>query len=100
MSKKLITVLVVVCMLLSAVQFSVGAAGVTTLYVSPSGDDSNIGTLDSPLATMDGARKRIATLKNSGTYINEGIFRGGDYRIKDTIKFTEEDSGTSENPIV
>lgn len=100
MSKKLITVLVVACMLLSAVQFSVGAAGVTTLYVSPSGDDSNIGTLDSPLATMDGARKRIATLKNSGTYINEVIFRGGDYRVKGAIKFTEEDSGTSENPIV
>lgn len=100
MLKRFILALISVALTFGAIPFSVSAVGITVLYVSPSGSDNNLGTIDEPLATMDGARKRVAELKTNGTYINEVIFRGGDYRVKNVIKFTSEDSGTAENPIV
>lgn len=72
----------------------------TALYVAPYGNDFAAGTIDAPLATMDGARNRVRELKQAGTYINEVIFRGGDYRITSSVNFTSEDSGTEANPIV
>ena len=99
MFKRFTSVLISLTLIFSALPFSVSAA-VTTLYVSPDGSDSNLGTQESPLASMEGARKRVATLRENGTYINEVIFRGGDYRIKETVKFTEADSGKDGDPIV
>jgi len=99
MFKRFTLVLISLVFIFSAIPFSVSAA-TTTLYVSPNGSDSNLGTIDAPLASMEGARERVALLRENGTYINEVVFRGGDYRIKETVKFTKSDSGKDEDPIV
>ena len=99
MFKRLSAALLVVCLLACTMTFPALAAE-NVLYVSPTGNDSAAGTIDDPLATMEGARARVLALKTEGTYINEVIFRGGDYRVTKAITFTEADSGTAENPIV
>lgn len=97
--KKLITILLMAVMLISSIQFTT-LASENVLYVSPNGDDTAQGTINAPLATLGGARKRVAELKSEGTYVTEVILRGGEYRLRKGEKFTKGDSGTNENPIV
>lgn len=73
------------------------------IFVSPDGDDSNVGTLENPLKTILGARDKIRSIKASAGLPKGGIvvyFRGGDYRLTSQIQFTEEDSGTEDAPIM
>lgn len=75
----------------------------TLIYVAPNGSDSNEGTMESPLATLIGARDKIRVLKASGSLGADGAvvyFRGGEYIIKEGTTFKAEDSGTEEAPIV
>ncbi len=71
----------------------------TVLYVSPDGSDSALGTIETPLKTLDGARQRVRQLKDKGIRVSEVIFRGGDYRMR-TVHFTAEDSGYDSMPVV
>ncbi len=73
------------------------------LFVSPNGSDDNPGTAQRPLATFVGAQKAIRTLKVRGALPAGGVavtFRGGEYRLTETVKLTAEDSGTPDAPIV
>ncbi len=99
MKNRLITILLIAIMLIPSFSFSVFASE-NVLYVAPNGNDSAVGTIDAPLATLDGARQRVASLKAEGKTITEVIFRGGEYRLTKGVTFTSEDSGTTENPIV
>lgn len=69
-----------------------------TIYVSPQGSDNASGTIDRPLATMNGAKLRVRELKNENKPIDV-IFREGKYITDSTVKFTYEDSGTKSAPI-
>lgn len=71
-----------------------------SVFVAVNGDDTAKGTIENPLATMDGARRKVAELKksNPGKSINV-YFRGGVYRIDETVLFTEEDSGSEGAPV-
>ena len=73
-----------------------------TVYVSPSGNDGANGTINSPVATIEGARDRIRKYKRvngkNGKYTV--IFREGFYRFNKSVEFTEVDSGYKNNPIV
>lgn len=72
-------------------------------YVAPDGDDNNEGTIDSPLATMQGARDRVRSYKKSNGYPANGItvyFRDGKYPITERVDFDKSDSGTQEAPVV
>ena len=73
-----------------------------TVYVSPTGSDSADGTINSPLATIEGARDMIRKYKSSigkdGKYTV--IFREGVYRLNKSVEFIEDDSGYENNPIV
>ncbi len=63
-----------------------GVKGIAGIYVSPSGSDSNAGTLTAPLATITAGINKAAA--------GDTVFvRGGNYTIASTIKISK--SGTS-----
>ncbi|MBI4976536.1 MAG: right-handed parallel beta-helix repeat-containing protein [Spirochaetes bacterium] len=78
-------------------------------YVAVDGNDAWSGTLsapnaantDGPLATLNGAKEMLRSLKSQGNF-NAPVtvyLRGGTYRVKETITFTPDDSGTKDTPI-
>jgi len=82
-------------------------ANKTILYVSPNGNDQYSGQYaemqidDGPLATLDGARVKVRQLKASNPKgVFEIQFRGGVYKLSETVVFDTEDSGSSDAPIV
>lgn len=82
-------------------EFAATAAGLL-LYVSSQGHDAATGTRDAPFASIERARDEIRRLKQDDTlpegatvYIGEGV-----YQLKKSLRFTKEDSGTAEAPIV
>lgn len=71
-----------------------------TIYVAPYGNDKNPGTIDEPLATLQGAVNAVRASKNTDMPITEVVFRGGDYYRTNNVEMTAADSGTAEKPIV
>ncbi len=69
-----------------------------TIYVSPDGDDCNQGTIEKPIKSLRTAIN--AASQHAGKRPVEVIFRGGHYKLTDTIKMHEGDSGTEEFPVV
>ncbi|MBP5673831.1 MAG: right-handed parallel beta-helix repeat-containing protein [Victivallales bacterium] len=72
-----------------------------TLYVSPQGDDTAIGSEEKPLASLDGARRRVRQLRVQG--VKEEItvlFEDGVYPLKEPVRFTPLDSGTGQGKTV
>ncbi len=63
------------------------------LYVSPSGDDGNPGTLAEPLQSLAGARDRVRSLNRAMDGDIVVYLRGGRYQQARTLDFTEKDSG-------
>src|ERR1035437_4578601 len=64
------------------------------VYVSPSGDDANLGTLEKPFATLQRAQQE-ARQKHGDVFL-----RGGTYYLPETLVFTSDDSGTKDAPVV
>lgn len=65
--------------------FAVG--GGNELFVSPTGNDNNEGTVSSPLATLSGAKEKAKNLSGDVTV----YFRGGSYLFTDTVNFRSDD---------
>lgn len=103
--KKIISILLFLSLVASS--FVCSAAEIRTvdktiLYVATDGNDNNEGTFESPLASIAGARDKIRALKSSGSLGRDGAvvyIRGGRYSVAETLKFTQQDSGTKEAPI-
>jgi hypothetical protein len=77
---------------------SVDSASATvqqTIYVSPSGADTNSGTISSPLLTLAGAKAKVATVNSSMTGDIDVDFRGGTYPFSAPVAFGASDSGSS-----
>ncbi len=97
----------------------------TDIFVAPGGDDTHSGAIDSPLASLHGARDRIRRMKADNVFPRGGVtvfLRGGDYvldaiepdkllalekRKPDPVqgsaaafKLEIEDSGTADSPII
>lgn len=75
-------------------------SNVITIFCAPDGNDGAAGTKDEPLATLNGARKKVAELKQK--HKNAPItvyFRGGEYKVDRTTTFSKGDSGTKEAPV-
>ncbi len=70
----------------------------TDIYVSPNGSDNNTGTINAPLASLEGVKKLIRGLDKTSGKINV-YFRGGRYYMQKPVIFSEEDSGTEDCPI-
>jgi hypothetical protein len=69
------------------------ALSAAEFYVSPTGDDSNPGTRSKPFASLERARDSVRLLKRQkpgGDYTV--LIRGGLYRLKDTVRFSVQDS--------
>lgn len=69
------------------------AATQATFYVSPSGNDSNKGTIDAPFKTITQAQKAVRAINGSMTGDIEVILREGSYVLPSTVNFTEADGG-------
>lgn len=65
------------------------------IFVSPTGNDTNPGTYEQPLATLDGARKVVANINSDMTGDIYVFFAAGDYYITNTVEFGVADSGTN-----
>lgn len=68
------------------------------IYVAVNGNDSASGTKQAPLATLEGARKKLEELGHqNGAVVT---FSEGVYNFDKSVLFEEKDSGTSGNPVV
>ena len=70
------------------------------VYCSPDGNDSAEGTLENPLASLEGARKKVQHIRKSNPDTAVTVyFRGGKYRMSKTVVFDKNDSGTKNAPV-
>lgn len=74
--------------------------GETKIYVSPTGQDSNDGSIEKPLRTLKKALEKVTGLdynaKKSGVVI---YLRGGEYLIEETVKINGKHSGMDDAPL-
>ena len=70
------------------------------LFVAPDGDDSNSGTIDSPLATLAGARDAVRRINGSVSGDIVVNFRGGTYRQTEPVTFGLKDSAKGDSRII
>ena len=75
---------------------------VTTVWVSPNGNDANSGAQDTPLATPQKALQMVRELRKAGKPLGEVhvVLKGGTYYLNSTLALTAEDSGTPESPTI
>lgn len=69
-----------------------------SIYVSPTGDDANAGTVEAPLQSLHAAQERIRPLLGAGPI--EVVVGEGVYYLPETLVFRTEDSGTPDAPVV
>ncbi len=95
MNKKInfIAVIILSLMIIGRGAFSVSAAEERILHVSPNGNDKAAGTVDSPLKTPEGARKKVRAMKKGNGNIRV-IFHEGDYEFTKPLEFNGGDAGT------
>lgn len=93
--KRRLCVIVIMLLVIAAVLLmqNVSAATQATYYVSPSGSDSNPGTLDAPFRTIEKARDVVRTINSNMTGDIYVYLRGGTYALTSTLAFTQIDSG-------
>jgi hypothetical protein len=82
----------VTCLLFTS---TVTAATQATYYVSPTGSDTNPGTISAPFQTITKARDMVRTINSNMTGDIYVYLRGGTYNITNTISFGPQDSGTN-----
>lgn len=66
-----------------------------SFFVSPQGDDSWEGTLDRPFQTIGRAQESVRALNGHMTGDIVVYLRAGEYFLKETLLFSEADSGTN-----
>jgi hypothetical protein len=71
-----------------------------TYYVSPSGSDTNPGSLSAPFLTVTKARDVVRTINGNMTADILVYLRGGNYPVASTISFGPQDSGTNGHRVV
>jgi hypothetical protein len=80
----------------------VSSASAKDIWVSPSGNDSNPGTKEKPLASILMAQRQARELRRlNDPSIKDGIqiiLKGGTYQLEEPLLFRPEDSGTAESP--
>ncbi|HXU00872.1 MAG TPA: right-handed parallel beta-helix repeat-containing protein [Polyangia bacterium] len=77
-----------------------GSATQGTYYVSPSGSDTNPGSVSAPFLTVAKARDVVRTVNGNMNADIAVYLRGGNYPVAGTIAFAPADSGTNGHRIV
>ena len=71
------------------------------IYISPKGKDTNTGTEKSPLATLEGAKQRLRSIRKTNRDKPAIVYlAGGVYQLEKPVLFTAEDSGTEQAPVI
>ncbi|HVV52374.1 MAG TPA: right-handed parallel beta-helix repeat-containing protein [Polyangia bacterium] len=70
-----------------------GGAGSAAIYVSPSGSDTNPGTLALPIHTLTKAQSLVRTMNGAMQSDITVYLRGGTYPVTSTLVFSNADSG-------
>ena len=83
--------------LVVGLSFLLSFAQGTEIFVSPDGDDANIGSRQAPFATLERARDAVRTSETADRTV---ILLPGRYRVTQTIEFNQRDAGTAEHPII
>lgn len=85
----------IIYLLIAITVFSCGkSAEEVMFYVSPTGDDSNIGSIKSPFATIEKAKLAVRELSSEEREKNITVFlREGTHTVSETVVFGLEDSG-------
>jgi hypothetical protein len=92
----------IICFLYGLIISFFGVTSAKKFYVSPSGNDTNPGTIDQPLATLNGARDRVREYRKSNLADNplEVIALEGTYFLFQPLNLTAADGGTKDSPLV
>ncbi|MFS0725268.1 Ig-like domain-containing protein [Paenibacillus sp. 1P07SE] len=88
---------------LPGVQAMAEPASGAAIFVAPNGSDSNTGSEQEPLLTLEGARDAIRELKSGSGLPDGGItvyLREGVYERTATFELNEADSGTADAQVV
>ena len=72
------------------------------IWVSPTGEDSGLGTRESPFLTFTAAQRKARSLRRTGdASVAAGVhifLKGGTYRLLSPLLLTPYDGGTAESP--
>jgi hypothetical protein len=71
-------------------------------YLSPTGNDANPGTIDKPLATLNGARDKVREYRKSNQVNGplEIIALEGEYFLLQPLSLSATDGGTKDSPLI
>ena len=72
----------------------------TDYYVSLNGSDDNPGTKSSPFRTLTKARDVVRKVNANMTADIHVNLRGGTYRLEETVKFDQRDSGSNGHKVI
>ncbi len=72
----------------------------SVLYVSPEGNDGNVGTIDAPVRTIEKARDMVRAITPTMQADITVYLRGGTYELQNTLTFDQRDSGMNGFSIV
>ena len=72
------------------------------IYLSPTGNDNNRGTIDNPLATLQACRDKVRLLRRNSQLMQpvEIIALKGQYTMLQPLELSVEDSGTPVSPLI
>lgn len=74
-------------------------ASTQVFFVSPLGNDANAGTQGAPFLTLERARSAVRNVKAGATDSITVYLRGGVYELRQTLEFSQEDSGQPNAPV-
>lgn len=90
------------CFLSAILIFCVLPLLAADIYVSPTGNDANLGTKNQPLATLHAAVRKARELRRlNDPSVKNGIrilMNGGVYQLNEPVLLRKEDSGTKDSP--
>ena len=82
---------------------TIGQTQTLEYVIAQDGDDTATGSFTAPFATLTRARNAVREMKDSGEFPEGGAvitLRGGTYRLSETFRLDERDSGTETGRLI